>query len=108
MFELFKRNKAEAAPVKQAKQQRATRRFVAAKNALLSKFHTSYSKINNELKSDYIALTLRARDLSKNNEIVSSYLNLMMRNVLGDKGFTLNVTAYNDDGTADHIANRTI
>lgn len=108
MFELFKRNKAEIVPVKQTKTKRATRRFIAAKNALLSKFHTSYSKINNELKSDYIALTLRARNLAKNNEIVSSYLNLMIRNALGDKGFTLNVTAYNDDGTADYIANRTI
>ena len=32
----------------------------------------------------------------------------MIRNVIGDRGFRLNVTAYNEDGTPDKIANQTI
>ena len=104
---IFNRKKEIVKPEK-AKRKQAYRRFSAAKNSLTAKFQTSYAKINNQLKSDIIALTLRARDLAKNNEIVSSYINLMIRNVLGDKGFTLNVTSYNENGTADYIANRTI
>ena len=62
-------------------------------------------KINGELKSDYIALTTRARDLAKNNQTVNSYINLMLRSVLGNVGFILNCTSYNEDGSSDRIAN---
>lgn len=105
---IFNRKKQAVKPETPQKKKRNVRRFTAAKNSLTAKFHTSYTKINNELKSDYIALILRARDLAKNNQIVSSYINLMTRNVIGNTGFKLNVTAYNDDGTADTIANKTI
>jgi len=32
----------------------------------------------------------------------------MIRNILGNQGFILNVTAYNEDGTSDLIANKQI
>lgn len=83
------------------------RRFIGAKKSMVN-FNTSYQKINGELKSDYIALTLRARDLAKNNQTVNSYINLMIRSVLGNTGFVLNSTCYNEDGTSDNIANATI
>ena len=99
---IFNNKNADKPPVKLKH-----RSFVGAKTSPNNNFNTSFYKINAELKSDYIALTLRARALAKNNETVNSYINLMMRSVLGT-GFTLNCTAYNDDGTSDLIANQTI
>ena len=84
------------------------RGFIGARPSAMAKFQSTYTKINAELKSDYIALTLRARDLAKNNEIVGSYINLMIRNVLGANGFTFAETSYNDDGTPDRVANSII
>lgn len=105
MFEkVFKK---KASPVVK-KPQLKQRRFVGAANSAFSKFNSSFMKINGQLRSDYIALTLRARDLAKNNQTVSSWINLMMRSVLGNTGFILNATAYNEDGTSDVIANSII
>jgi capsid protein len=84
--------------VKKEKQQpkrKQTRAFVGARYTANNNFNTTFNKINAELRTDYIALTLRARALAKNNETVNSYINLMMRSVLGANGFTLNCTAYN-------------
>lgn len=97
--------------VKKEKQQpkrKQTRAFVGARYTANNNFNTTFNKINAELRTDYIALTLRARALAKNNETVNSYINLMMRSVLGANGFTLNCTAYNQDGTSDLYANQTI
>lgn len=100
MFREFSRKKTDVQPKKLTK-----RSFVGAVNSLNNRFNTSFNKINGELKSDYIALTLRARALAKNNQTVNSYINLMLRSVLGANGFTLNCTAYNDDGSSDMVAN---
>ena len=105
MFNLFKRSQKQE--VKEEKK-RAVRRFIAATNSEMNKFNISFAKINAELRQDYIAMTLRARDLAKNNQSVASYINLMIRSILGNVGFKLNVTAYNPDGTSDRIANQTI
>ena len=100
---IFKRDK-QAVPARK----RQLRGFIGARPSAMAKFESTFAKINAELREDYIALTLRARDLAKNNEIVGSYISLMMRNVLGHNGFIFNETAYNDDGSADRIANQTI
>lgn len=84
------------------------RRFIGARSANNNRFNVSYNRINADLKSDYIALVTRARSLVQNNETVNSYINLMLRSVLGNTGFILNCTAYNDDGTSDRIANQQI
>lgn len=102
---MFKRSNVA---VNKVKKQVKTRRFVGAANSATQKFAASFQKINGELKSDYIALTLRARDLAKNNQTVSSYINLMLRSVLGNTGFILNSTCYNDDGSSDRLANQVI
>lgn len=106
MFNMFKRSKKIENKV--VKKPQKSRRFVGAVNSPMTKFNSSFLKINGELKSDYIALTLRARDLAKNNETVASYLNLMLRSVLGNTGFILNSSCYNDDGSSDAIANTTL
>lgn len=107
MFNFFNRNKQinDNAKPKKKKQKRS---FIGARFTQLNKFHESFATINNELKIDYIALTLRARALYKNSDIVNSYVNLMMRSVLGHTGFTLNATALNDDGSFDTKANNQI
>jgi len=64
MFNLFKRSQKQE--VKEEKK-RAVRRFIAATNSEMNKFNISFAKINAELRQDYIAMTLRARDLAKNN-----------------------------------------
>ena len=106
MWNLFKRENTTVQPEK--KKKAYARGFIGARPSAMAKFQSTYAKINAELKSDYIALTLRARDLAKNNEIVGSYINLMIRNVLGANGFTFNATTYNEDGTPDRVANRII
>lgn len=80
------------------------RRFTAASEDLRD-FKLSFQKINGDLKSDLIGLTLRARELAKNSEVVNSWLNLMIRSTLGNTGFILHSTAYNDNGLPDTIAN---
>lgn len=108
MFQMFKRSKkVENKEVKQTPK-RQKRAFVGAFNSLNNRFNASFEKINGELRNDYIALTLRARALAKNNEVVQSYINLMIRSVLGANGFTLNCTSYNEDGTSDIVANQQI
>lgn len=103
MWNIFKRDK-QAVPARK----KQLRGFIGARPSAMAKFESTFAKINAELREDYIALTLRARDLAKNNEIVGSYISLMMRNVLGHNGFIFAETAYNDDGSPDRIANQTI
>lgn len=104
MFNFWRKNEDK----KEVKKPIQTRRFQGAANSLNNAFTVSYNKINADLKNDYIGLTLRARDLAKNNEIVASYISLMLRSVLGNTGFHLNSTIYNEDGSADSIANGVI
>ena len=108
MFNLFKRDKQENQPVIQPKKKKAVRAFIGARNTGMNKFNLSYAKINEQIRTDGIQLILRARSLYKNNETVNSYINLMLRSILGNQGFILNCTSYNDDGTSDLIANETI
>lgn len=100
---LFKRLFQKTSPKKLAQ-----RKFIGSKPSPVSSFNTSYCTINNELKADHLALTLRARALYKNNSTVSSYINLMLRNVIGNTGFRLMVQSVNDDGLADYYANSQI
>lgn len=116
MFEkLFKRNIDNKIPVNNTpeipkeKPKQRVRRFAGAGSSR-TPFQVAYTKINNELKNDYIALVLRARDCAKNNSIVVSYLNFMQRNVLGAKGFSFSATSYLNNNTkkADVKSNRII
>lgn len=106
MFNWFKREKENnQKPV--VKKQKQNRAFLGAKNVANNRFNTTYMKINAELRQDLIALILRSRSLVKNNAVVSSYVNLFIKNVVGS-GFILNATSYNEDGTSDLIANKII
>ena len=87
MFGLFKR-KQQTAPAQQTPGL-SFRHFAAAMNSRLIDWALSYSKINASLKTDYITVTLRARDLALNNEFVSGFLENAERNVIGESGFTV-------------------
>lgn len=115
MFGWFKKDynkdeykKQDKKPEHPVKKENRKRSFIGAKFLKNNRFNTNFNKINAQLRQDYIALTLRARSLAKNNEFVNSYLNLMQRSVLGSTGFHLNCTIYNDDNTSDRYANQTI
>lgn len=105
MFQLFKRN---TQPQNEPKKKRQIRSFIGARNTGMNRFNSTFARINQELKQDYLALVLRCREMYKNNETVNSYVNLMIRSILGNQGFILNVTSYNEDGTSDLIANQII
>ena len=107
---IFKRKKVEEV-IKQevAQPQQVVRRFVAANSSRFSSALPFASRINAELKRDYIALVSRARDAAKNNDFISGILNNFSRNVIGSKGFMLQCNFLQDDYfTSDTIANNII
>ena len=83
------------------------RRFSGAAITAANRFNASWEDIRAELQQDYGRLTTRARALAKNNETVAGYINLMIRNILGETGFRLNVTC-RKDGRPDLAINEEI
>lgn len=108
MWNLFRNFDKKETPIAPQKKEKKQRFFNGARFARNNRFNATFDKINAEIRTDYIALTLRARSLVKNNETVNSYINLMLRSVLGNTGFILNCTSYNADGTSDKVANEII
>ncbi|MBO7257640.1 MAG: phage portal protein [Alphaproteobacteria bacterium] len=98
----------QKAPVKNEIPYFHNRRFAGATFNPNNRFNISWNKINADLRNDGIQLILRCRDLAKNNEMVASYLNWVIRSVLGDQGFRLNCVSYNSDGTSNLKANQQI
>ena len=78
----FKRNKRTARPID-------TRMFTAAAHNRLVDWTVSYQRINGDLFVQWATITLRCRDLAKNNESVIGLLRNLTRNVIGANGFTL-------------------
>lgn len=81
------------------------RKFKAVLPNRINNIMKSRKRIDEQLKYDGKQLILLVRELAKNNSTVSSYLNLMIRNVIGDTGFLLNSTCINEDGNSDVLAN---
>lgn len=110
MFNLFHKDmdKLNQQMRQQEVKQNFHRKFLAAVNNRLSNWIVSFQRINADLKDDSIQMILRSRDLAKNNDFVTGYLNLMMRNIVGADGFRLQVQGLNPDGTNDNIANSMI
>lgn len=84
------------------------RKFIAAVNNRLQNWIVSFQRINADLKEDSTQMILRSRDLAKNNDFVTGYLNLITRNIVGADGFRLQVQGLKSDGTNDNIANSMI
>lgn len=87
---------------------RAMRRFDGAQyNRLTHSWMEAARSINTELRGDLDALRRRARDLSKNEPMAAKYLELVVTNVAGANGFTLQARAA-EAGKQDKLANDAI
>ena len=83
---------------------RATRNFEAAMSDRLNASWNHPSLTANEEIARALEITRnRARDLAKNNEFAKKYLDLVVANVVGSNGFSLQALA-SEDGTPDALA----
>jgi len=77
----------------------------ASKNRLLADFFDSERSADSELRPVINVLRSRSRDLARNNEYAKRYINLMKTNVVGDRGFSLQVKALGGGGNLDQTGN---
>lgn len=91
---------------KTEKPQMLKRSYAAAsKGRLLNDFMDSERSADSELRPVIRVLRSRSRDLARNNEYAKRYLNLIKTNVVGDRGYTLQVKALGGDGRLDQVGN---
>ena len=85
------------------------REFAGANvSRLFNDFKDSNRSADSELQPVIRKLRNRSRDLSRNNEYVRRYLHLLKTNVVGDRGFTLQVKAQNSTGGLDEPGNTAV
>lgn len=75
---------------------------------LFDDFKSSERSADSELYPAIRRLRSRARDLARNNEYAKRYLTLLKNNVVGDRGFTLQVKALTSDGKLDESGNQAV
>lgn len=80
----------------------------ASTSRLFSDFFDSNRSADSELYPVIRKMRNRSRDLARNNEYVKRYLDLMKTNVVGDRGFTLQVKALDTVGNLDQSGNQAI
>ena len=102
LFDFLKRN----APAKSVR--RLGRNYSgASQGRLFADFIASSNSADSNLRLSLPVLRDRSRDLARNNEYAKRYFNLIKTNVVGEKGFTVQVRARNDDRSLD-VAGNTI
>lgn len=86
------------------------KRTYAAANAgrLFADFPGSERSADSELYPVISRMRARTRDLARNNEYAKRYLELMKTNVIGDRGFTLQVKAIDTVGRLDQNGNNAV
>ena len=91
-------------------QAKRMRRNYASANVgrLFADFIGSERSSDSELRPVLKKLQARSRDLARNNEYVKRYLELMKANVVGDKGFSLQVKAVDSVGKLDLLGNQSV
>ena len=104
IFDIFKRDEA-ATKVEPIKRRRKRSYAGANQGRLFADFIGSSFSADSELKADLPILRNRSRELSRDNEYAKRYLNLIRTNVVGEKGFTVQVRATNSDGSLDAAGN---
>lgn len=80
----------------------------AAVSRLLSDFKTVDKSADGELKDALSILRARSRELARNNEYAKQYLNLLKKNIVGKKGFSLQVKALDSVGNLDMSGNEAV
>ena len=102
LFDRFK-------PAPEVKAKIFKRSYQAANTGyLFSDFKASERSPDSELRPALKIIRSRARDLARNNEYVRRYLNLLKTNVIGDKGFGVQVKATDSVGKLDRDGNQKI
>lgn len=85
------------------------RSFASAKiDRLTADWLTTNNAIDQELRSDLDRLRMRSRQLSKDNDYARKFLNMVVRNVVGHSGFTLQARAEDAPNTPDNLARAAI
>lgn len=79
----------------------------ASKSRLMADLFDSERSADSELRPVLRTLRARSRDLVRNNEYAKRYINLLKTNIVGDRGFTLQVKAMGGDGQLD-VSNQNI
>jgi lambda family phage portal protein len=88
---------------------RRLRQYAGANQGrLFADFVGSSFSADSELRTNLPILRNRSRDLARNNEYAKRFLNLIKTNVVGEKGFTLQVRARNSDRSLDSAGNAII
>lgn len=103
LFDFGKAKKSKKQPVIMQRQYAG-----ATKGRLLADLFDSERSADSELRPVLRVLRNRCRELSRNNEFAKRYLNLMKTNVVGDKGFTLQVKATGGAGKLDQMGNESV
>jgi len=102
LFDFFKRTEE---PKKSFKK----RNYAAARaGRLFGDFLDSGNSADSELRFTLETMRNRSRELVRDNEFARRYVNLMKTNIVGDKGFHLQVKARNEDGKLDAAGNTII
>ena len=82
------------------------RNFTASHTGrLFNDWNTMNSSPDGELENNLKLMRDRARDLARNNGIITRYLQIMKEGVVGNQGFRLKVKGRDSDGTLDDFAN---
>ena len=85
---------------------RAKRSYAGASTSrLMNDFNASNRSPDSELKDALPKLRERSRDLARNNEYVKRYFELLKTNVVGERGFSLQVKATNSNAGLDQNGN---
>ena len=80
----------------------------ASKGRLFADFRGSNRSADSEIRWALPDIRNRSRDLERNNEYFRRYLQLLRVNVVGEKGFNLQVKGRNLDGSLDRAGNNII
>ena len=102
LFDIFK--------PKAVKKDTMFKRSYSAANSgnLFNDFKASERSADSELRPALRSIRSRSRDLARNNEYAKKYLNLLKINVVGEKGFTLQVKATDTIGKLDQDGNQKV
>ncbi len=107
LFDFFTGGK--PVPADEPKKRRFKRAYAAANSGrLFSDFGESERSADSEIKPVLKKIRARSRDLARNNEYVKGYLDLLKTNVVGEKGFSLQVKALDSRGMLDQLGNQII
>jgi lambda family phage portal protein len=96
-------------PAQEQKGRVFKRAYAAASTGrLFADFPGSERSADSELKPVISRIRARTRDLARNNEYAKRYLELLKTNVVGDRGFGLQVKAIDTVGRLDQSGNQAV